>query len=218
MPTTVAELSTTRPRSIGVLQRHGIDFCCGGSQALEDACAAAGVSVAALLGEVDAAERAAGDPGVRWDREPLEALVGHLLERYHAPLRSDLETLEALAEKVHRVHGDKDQRLGTIRDRVLALRADLLLHLAKEEQILFPWTLRADAPAPRGPVAVMLREHDAAADILRELAALTDGYRVPEGACRTWTGLWETLERVDRELREHVALENNVLFPRALDR
>lgn len=218
MSVTVGELSTTRPLSIGVLQRHGIDFCCGGSRALDVACAAAGVDVDLLLEEIAAAERAATMPAVRWDREPLPALVDHLLVRYHAPLRADLQTLEALAVKVHRVHGEKDTSLERIREVVLALRSELLSHLAKEEQILFPWILRDDAPPPRGPVSVMLREHDDAGDALRELERLTDGYRVPDGACRSWTALWETLARVDVELREHIALENNVLFPRALER
>lgn len=215
---TVGELATTRPLSVGVLQRHGIDFCCGGATAFPEACAAAGVAPATLLDEIGALERSAAAPPTRWDLEAPTALIEHLITRYHHPLRLDLETLELLAVKVHRVHGAKDERLVRIRDAVSALRVELLRHLSKEEQILFPWIARADAPPPHGPVAVMFAEHADAGSALRELEQLTDGYRLPVDACRSWTALWDTLARVDRELREHIALENNVLFPRALER
>lgn len=213
---TVGELATTRPLSVGVLQRHGIDFCCGGATSFPEACVAAGVAPATLLDEIGALERSAAAPPTRWDLEAPTALIEHLITRYHHPLRLDLETLELLAVKVHRVHGAKDERLVRIRDAVSALRVELLRHLSKEEQILFPWILSANPVPPEGPVAVMLREHEAVGELLQQLGALTDQFTVPPGACATWTTLWTTLQRVDLELREHISLENNVLFPRAL--
>ncbi|MEQ1571282.1 MAG: iron-sulfur cluster repair di-iron protein [Myxococcota bacterium] len=210
---TVGELTTIHPRAVGVLHRHGIDFCCGGGRSLEEACAARGVDPAAVLAEVAAAERTTG-AGIRWDLQPVEALIAHLLERYHAPLREDLELVVRLAQKVRRVHEQKDPRLVEVESLILALRDDLLAHLEKEEEVLFPWIRRPGAPPPEGPIEVMRSEHDEVADLLRRLERATDAYVVPEGACRSWTALLETTARVDRELREHVALENNVLFPR----
>lgn len=216
MSQTIGELSTQRPVSTKVFQRHGIDFCCGGGRTLDEACALRRIEPALVLAEIAEEEARLETPTERWDLAPTSALITHLLDRYHAPLLEDLAQLEVMARKVLRVHGHKDTRLAPLVDLVLALRSDLEPHLAKEEQILFPWILSANPVPPEGPVAVMLREHDAVGELLQQLGALTDQFTVPSGACATWTTLWTTLQRVDLELREHISLENNVLFPRAL--
>lgn len=216
MDQTVGTLSTTRPHAVKVFQRHGIDFCCGGGRLLSEACAAKALDVDAVLAEIAAEEARATSPEVRWDQEPLPNLIAHLIERFHEPLWEDLPRLHAMADKVHRVHGDKDPRLAALASLVRAFREELESHLAKEEQVLFPWILRQGTPAPRAPITVMLHEHDEAAEMLAQLRALTDDFALPAGACNTWTALWQGLEAFDRDLREHIALENNVLFPRAL--
>jgi regulator of cell morphogenesis and NO signaling len=209
MSQTVGELSATRPLSTKVFRRHGIDFCCGGRVTLDEACAKRGIEPSAILAEI-AVEEGRGERPRAWDDAPLPDVIRHLLVRYHAPLREDLDQLEAMARKVHRVHGDHDPRLVVVLEKVLALRADLEPHLDKEEQVLFPWIL-SDPTPPEGPIAVMLDEHDAVGGLLGELDALTDHYAVPAGACATWTALWRALERVDVELREHIALEADAL-------
>ncbi len=216
MSMTVGELSTTRPHAVKVFQRHRIDFCCGGGLTLDEACAEKQLDVNALLAEITAEEGSATESAVRWDLQPMPDLIAHILERYHVPLWEDLERLEGMAHKVLHVHGHKDVRLTPLAKLVSAFRAELEPHLEKEEQVLFPWILRDDAVAPRSPISVMLREHDDVAYLLDQLVQLTGGYKVPDGACNTWTALWQGLEVFDRDLREHIAIENNVLFPRAL--
>ncbi len=218
MSQTVGELSTTRPHAVKVFQRHGIDFCCGGGRTIEAACAAKALDVDAVLAEIAAEESRATTPATRWDQQPLPAVIQHILDRYHAPLWEDLPRLEAMADKVFRVHGDKDTRLAHLSQVVRVARLELEAHLVKEEQVLFPWILRAGAPPPSAPIRVMLQEHDDAAVLLNQIADLTDHFTLPPGACNTWTALWQGLEGFDRDLREHIALENNVLFPRALAR
>ncbi len=216
MSQTVGSLSTTRPHAVKVFQRYGIDFCCGGSKALDEVCAAKKIDVDQVLAEIAAEEARNAEPAVRWDTQPVAAVIEHVLRRFHDPLKEDLPRLEAMADKVARVHGEKDDRLAALAQLVRELRADLDPHLMKEEQVLFPWILRAGAPAPHAPVQVMLRDHDDVAGLLARLVLLTNGFRVPSGACATWTALWQGLEAFDRDLREHIALENNVLFPKAL--
>lgn len=218
MSVTVGELSTTRPEAVKVFQRHGIDFCCGGRRTLDEVCRSRGLDADAVLHEIADEEARAVRPSTRWDEVPIGRLIDHLLTHYHEPLKEDLPRLEAMARKVAHVHGAKDEHLEALLALVLELRADLEPHLMKEEQILFPWIRRGEGPTPEGPVAVMLSEHDDVARMLEELRRLTGDFRVPAGACATWTALWRGLEAFDRELREHVALENNVLFPRALAR
>ena len=105
---------------------------------------------------------------------------------------------------------------GGMGSAVEALARDLLPHLMKEEQILFPWILSGRQPAPRPPILVMEHEHQAAGALLESIKALTDDFQPPVGACATWRVLYARLEAFDLSLRAHIHLENNVLFPRVL--
>ncbi len=213
---TVADLASRRPRSVAVLQRHGIDFCCGGKRPLVDACAKVGVEPATLLAEVAAAEDS-GDNSIRWDEAPLSALIDHLIARHHRPLDTELPRLEAMARRVLKVHGDKDpERFEKLLELVLALRAELEPHMVKEETILFPWILGGRGRDAGAPVRVMLMEHEAVGSLLASLREVTDDFVVPYMACGTWTALWQGLEALEADLHRHIHLENNILFPRAL--
>ena len=216
MSQTVGEISTTRPLAIKVFQRHGIDFCCGGKRPLEEACVARGLDPARVLEEIAVEEELAGPSPQRWDQAPLADVIEHLLQRYHAPLREDLLQLVAMARRVVEVHGQKDHQLAPVLAVVLALRADLEPHMEKEEQVLFPWILQGQGSRAYAPMSVMRAEHEEVGRLLAEARRLTANYTVPAGACATWTALWRGLERLEQDLVEHIALENNVLFPRAL--
>lgn len=215
---TVGELSTTRPHAVKVFQRHGIDFCCGGSKSLADACAPLGLAEATVLAEIEVEEARSVTSPRRWDEAPLTELIDHLLVRYHEPMAEDLARLEAMAERVFRVHGHKDDNLEVLLEVVVALREDLEPHLMKEEQVLFPWIRQGNGATAGAPIAMMRHEHDEVAVLLRRARELTNDYLAPDGACATWRALWKGLETFDQELVEHIALENNVLFPRALAR
>ena len=213
---TVARLAVRIPAASRVFQRHDIDFCCGGNRPLEEACVEAGVTASAILDEI-AQESATGPVGVRWDEQPLGDLVEHILEVYHRPLDEELPRLAAMVQKVFDVHGDKDpQRLGALRAVTLGLVAELADHMMKEERILFPWIQSGNGRMAGGPIHVMTMEHDSAAESLRRIRELTDDFVAPPHACNTWRALWLGLQDLDRSLREHIHLENNVLFPRAL--
>jgi regulator of cell morphogenesis and NO signaling len=215
---TVGELAAQEPAALKVLSRHGIDFCCGGGRPLVEACAQAGITVGALLDEVrreTAQPKTAEEP--RWAEEPLDRVIAHILERFHRPLHLELPRLSGLAQKVEAAHGPKDpERFRAIREAYESLRYELEPHLAKEEQILFPWIALGRGASAGPPIRVMLMEHETAGELLGQLRKLTDDYRVPEEACPTWRALWEGLERLEADLMEHIHLENNVLFPRAL--
>jgi len=213
--TQLRNIVTAQPTSSRVLQRHGLDFCCGGARTLDDACARLGLSADQVLQEIAATQ----DRGTsaRWDEVPVDELIAHILEVYHQPLPEELEQLQAMADKVLRVHGDKDpERLAKLADTVRAMTRDLLPHMQKEEQILFPWILDARQPSPQGPIAVMEHEHEQVAILLADAKALTDDFTPPPGACNTWTNLYARLEAFDLDLREHIHLENNILFPMAV--
>src|SRR5690606_3669224 len=136
---------------------------------------------------------------------------------YHRPLDEQLPRLLQQAEKVLRVHGDKrPEILEPLHEAVGLLVDELQTHMQKEERVLFPWILGGSGATAGAPVRVMVEEHDRAGELLAEIRQLTGGFVVPDGACGTWTALWQGLEQLERELHEHIHLENNILFPRAL--
>lgn len=214
---TVGELATTRPVSVKVLQRLGIDFCCGGARPLEEACAARGVALPTLLAEVDALEAAARPDDRRWDGAPLDALIDHILAKHHRPLDTELPRLDHLVRKVTGVHYTKDPAtMDGIRAAWAELVEDLVPHMKKEEQVLFPWIRAGQGTSAGGPVQVMEAEHEHVGAVLVALRRLTNDYVVPEEACGSWRALWQGLEALEEDLHRHIHLENNVLFPRAL--
>jgi regulator of cell morphogenesis and NO signaling len=153
----------------------------------------------------------------RWDEAPLGELIDHILTTYHRPLSEELPRLESMARKVLMVHGEKDpERLSELLSVYLALKAELDQHMAKEEQVLFPMIQKGLGSMTGGPISVMRHEHDSAAALLQRLRTLTDGYAVPADACNTWRALWHGLAALEESLHQHIHLENNILFPRAL--
>jgi regulator of cell morphogenesis and NO signaling len=220
--TTVAEIASALPSSVRVFQRHGIDFCCGGKKPLGEACREQGVSFAEVARSIAASAAEPAPDGRDWNREPLHALVGHIISTYHEPLREELPRLEAMAAKVSRVHGAKAEHLTRLEAIVTELSADLQAHMRKEEMVLFP-AIKAvegghDRPAIpiSAPITVMEHEHDHAGDLLAELRAITEGYTPPSWACQTFRALYHGLSELESAMHIHVHLENNVLFPRAL--
>ena len=227
--TTVAEIAGTMPRAIPVFQRHGIDFCCGGKRALAEICSEKGIGFDAIVGELEAADRRRSPGDTDWATEPLDALIDHILERYHKGLYEEMPRLEALADKVVSVHGaTHPDSLPAIRDTFRALKQELELHLEKEERVLFPYVRALEAASrglrqahtvplglASGATEVMEREHETAGLALKSLNRLTDGYRPPDDACGSFRALYAGLEIFEADLHQHIHLENNVLFPRA---
>ena len=228
--TQVAEIVTHHPGTTRVFQRHGIDFCCGGRRPLGEVLGERGLDPVLIRRELDEVLTGPADE-VDWSDASLTALIDHILERYHKSLREELPRLTAMAEKVLGAHGARFPAMVLpLVERLRTLRADLESHMMKEEQILFPYVatlekaLAADRPLPRapfgsalGPIHVMEAEHEEAGALLADMNRLTGGYVPPEGACNTFRGLLHGLAELEREMHLHVHLENNVLFPRALD-
>jgi regulator of cell morphogenesis and NO signaling len=212
---TLADIATTHPGAASVFYRHGLDFCCGGRRSLAEACSARGLDAAAVIEEV-AREEAVTTAATRWDLEPLPALITFIVETYHRRLREALPDLVRMAKKVEVRHADKAACPRGLADHLEAMHGSVLEHLAKEEQVLFPMILAGQGRLAVGPVHVMEVEHDEHGRDLQTLRRLTGDMQPPEGACPTWRALYLGLQQLERELMEHIHLENNVLFSRAL--
>ncbi|MEZ5291902.1 MAG: iron-sulfur cluster repair protein YtfE [Vicinamibacterales bacterium] len=212
---TLADLATALPGAAGVFYRHGLDFCCGGRRSLQDACAARGLDAGAVLAEVER-ETAATGQARRWDAEPLPVLVDHIVTTYHRSLRATLPHLIRMAAKVEMRHADKPECPTGLAARLTVMHEGVIEHLLKEEQVLFPMIVRGEGRIAAGPVHVMELEHDEHGRHLQEVRRLTGNLEPPEAACATWRALYLGLQQLERELMEHIHLENNVLFRRAL--
>ncbi|MCG3182835.1 MAG: Iron-sulfur cluster repair protein YtfE [Planctomycetes bacterium] len=216
--TLVGQLAAEQPLSTRVFARHGIDYCCGGGRPLGEVCSEKGLDAGSVVAEIEKELNAPGEQPTRWDNAPLPDLIDHILQAYHVPLWEELSRLDAMARKVHMVHGDKEpEMLAGIVDVFGGLKAELDQHMRKEEQILFPMILGGHGTMAGGPIHVMNHEHESCGEALRRLRLLTNNYDVPEGACNTWRALWHGLAALEHDLHQHIHLENNILFPRALN-
>lgn len=211
---TLADLAVTEPAAARVFHKNGLDFCCGGRRPLAEVCAERGLDATALLAEIEAGR---GDaPATRWDERPLPELVTFIVDTYHRRLREGMPELIALAEKVERRHGDKDACPRGLAARLHRAHAEVLDHLEKEERVLFPLLLAGQGQHAVAPIHVMEREHDDHGRTLEALREITNGYEPPAQACVSWRALYLGLEQFERELMDHIHLENHVLFPRGL--
>lgn len=212
---TLGQVATAHPASTLVFLRYHLDFCCGGGQKLSDACRDAGLDPKKIAAQIEA--EGATRPVERWDTKPLPELIDFILATYHAPLRIDLPALLEAARKIERVHRQKPtcpHGLASLLERVSEELED---HMVKEEQVLFP-VIHAGrrGPALQMPVRMMMQDHDDHGLNLRRLRELATDYVPPPEACATWRALYAGLAKLEADLMEHIHLENNVLFPRAL--
>mgnify|MGYP006272690665 CR=1 FL=1 len=212
---TLAELAVAHPAAARVFYRNRLDFCCGGRRSLADACKERGLDADDILDAI-AHEDPLPDDATRWDAQPLPRLVEHIVGTYHQRLRTTLPDLVRMARKVEDRHGDK----GTCPKGLAALleqvQAAVLDHLDKEEQILFPIVVRGMGANASAPIHVMEVEHEHHKENLLAIRALTADLTPPAEACTTWRALYLGLQQLEQELMEHIHLENNVLFRRAL--
>ena len=150
-----------------------------------------------------------------WRHAPMSELIEHILLRFHEVHREQLPELIRLARQVDETHGQRaDHPTGLVK-HLVGMYQDLLSHLQKEEQVLFPLLRHDESRKAQLPMLVMRHEHDAHGQGLQKLAQLTADFSVPEDACNTWRALYAGLVRLKEDLMQHIHLENNVLFPQA---
>ena len=228
---TVRELALENPSATRVFEKLGIDYCCGGSQSLEQACRAANLPMDQVLDSLEMAEQAAraAQKVHDWQREPLADLVAHISSTHHKYTREEIARLGPLFDKVCSVHGKNHPELLQVRVSFRGLAQELTMHMMKEEMVLFPYIVRMEEaviqnepalPPPFGsvqnPVAMMEQEHESAGNALRAMRAASAGYTAPPDACVSYQTLYKALAEFEADLHQHSHLENNILFPRAI--
>ena len=228
---TVRELALENPAATRVFEKLGIDYCCGGNKSLEQACRAANLSMDEVIDSLEMADHSArAVQAVReWQMEPLSDLVSHITNTHHKFTREELARLAPLLDKVCSVHGTNHPELHRVRTSFQGLVQELTTHMMKEEKVLFPYIVRMEEaviqkepilPPPFGsvqnPVSMMEHEHDSAGNALRAMREASSGYTTPPDACISYQTLYKALAEFETDLHQHIHLENNILFPRAI--
>ena len=227
---TVREVTTQVPESTRIFEKLKIDYCCGGGRPLVEACDSAGVEVDVVI-EMLADLRQPSESGViDFQKLSLSELITHIVETHHIFTRSEMARVEALIAKVLNAHSANHPELLKVQNLFQRLCADLKPHMFKEEQILFPYIVAMEQAVTNGrpfpfapfgtvknPVLMMTKEHDTAGEILCELRLVTADYRVPPDGCMSYHTLYRALEGFEKDLHQHIHLENNVLFPKAIE-
>ena len=225
----VGEIVAETPSCAREFEAMGIDYCCGGNRTLSEACTQSNVNVDETLARLQkSATQATSAEDKNWQALPLADLIAHINSTHHVFVRSECPRILALIAKVVGVHGKNHPELLTVQALFAALGEELQVHLMKEEQILFPYVLRMEEsviaseiapPAMFGtvmsPIRMMMQEHDGTGDALRSLRSVTGDYSVPEDACISYQTLYQALQDFEKDLHQHIHLENNILFPRA---
>jgi regulator of cell morphogenesis and NO signaling len=225
---TVRDLVLENPAAARIFEDLGIDYCCGGSRTLEEACARADLSFAEVSKSLETVTPIRQERD--WLAEPLFELIAHIKNTHHRYTKEEIRRLEPLLEKVCSVHGKNHPELLAMRETFAALAEELTAHLMKEEAVLFPYIVRLEEavianepvlPPPfgtvRNPVSMMMREHDDAGAALYRLRELSRSYTAPPDACLSYRTLYQALALFEADLHQHIHLENNILFPRALE-
>jgi regulator of cell morphogenesis and NO signaling len=227
---TVREIALEQPSSIRVFEHYGIDYCCGGRKPLAEACAASGTEVDAVIAALESAAGIPAPTAEDWSRRSMEDLVAHIVATHHAYVKRELPRLAVLAQKVVNRHGAARAELPAIQSALSKLDEELTQHLAKEEAILFPYIVQLERacadgiarPAPcfgtvANPIAMMTEEHDAAGALLAGMRRLSGNFTAPQDACPTFHAFYDGLREFEQDLHRHIHLENNILFPRAIE-
>lgn len=221
----VGELVAEQPNRAVVLERFGIDYCCGGNRSLSEACCERGIDPNQVLVEFERCPERSERSEPATASLTIAELTAHIVSVHHARLRKELPRIERLVEKCVAAHGARDARLLLLLDEFQSFADDLEIHMMKEERVLFPLAEgyeRGIVPSPlhcggiEFPIAVIESEHRDVAEALARFRKLTDDFTAPKDACATWRELIRSLRDLERDMHFHIHEENNLLHPHAL--
>ncbi len=223
---TVADVALTFPNAIDILNKYDLDFCCQGKVPFTEACRKLNLNSEKVWEEVlCASPKIAGNP-LNFESSNSSVLADFIVQHHHEYVREAVPRIRELLDKIYSVHADTNPELLAVRSDFESLAEELLGHMPKEEQILFPAIKRIEgqpiasvessiSPAALDmPILVMEEEHERAGTLIKSIRARTNHYSPPAYACPTFQLTYTMLQEFDNDLLQHIHLENNILFPR----
>jgi len=219
---TIGEIVSDNIRTANVFKKHDLDFCCGGGEKLETACENKGTDLDAIMADLELVingEKSTLD----YQSMPLDKLVDYIFEEHHKYIYVNGPITGEFINKVARVHGERHPETIEVAKLYNELMQDLHQHMMKEEQILFPYISQmvqnslANGAFVNGPISMMIAEHDTAGEILKKMSDLSNAYEPPADGCNTYRAAYANLKAMEDDIHLHIHLENNILFPKALE-
>src|SRR5579872_819184 len=228
--TKMKDIALANPAARQILADAGLDYCCGGGKSLHEACLHANVSSQEILNRLRENAKETGPEDLNWMAAPLCELTRHIREKHHRYVREAIPRMRALSDKVATKHGRNHTELLDIGKLFAEVGREMIMHMQKEEQILFPYidTLERAVNAHgsfeppffqtvRNPIHAMVKEHDAAGELVKQIRKASLEYTTPADACTSYKALYQDLREFEADLHQHVHLENNILFPRSVE-
>ena len=217
-------------RTAQVFERFGLDFCCGGKKSIYEACEKKGINPEYVLAELNNVSENGRIKVPDYQKWEPDFLIDYIINTHHFYLMKALPNILAHSQKVASVHGENHPEAISIADLFANLKEELEVHIQKEEKMLFPYIKnllqikknnnKIDFPpfgSVNNPIKVMETEHENAGDALGWINKLSNNYTIPEDACTTFRVLYQELKEFEDDLHMHIHLENNILFPKAVD-
>jgi len=225
---TIGEVVAWNLQTAKVFEDFGLDFCCGGKKTIQDACRERGINPETVLSNLVKIETTGGI-AAHYDKWELDFLADYIITNHHTYVLNEITTIEHHLEKVTAKHGEKHTELLRINSLFNELKDELVIHMQKEEKMLFPYVKKMviaknnslDFPFPpfgsiKSPISVMESEHENAGRLMSEIGKASNSYTPPEDACTTFRLLYNELAEFEADLHVHIHLENNILFPKSI--
>lgn len=228
--TNVKDIALSNPDARRILEDAGVDYCCGGNKSLHDACLHSDIPTEEILRRLHENTKHIGFDYENWASATLNHLTQHIREKHHQYVRDSIPRVHNLLMKVIAKHGQNHAEMAEIQKLFSEVGREMIMHMQKEEQILFPYidamersvNAHSSIEPPFfqtvvNPIQAMMKEHDAAGNLVKQIRKATCEYTPPADACTTYKALYQELQGFEADLHQHVHLENNILFPRAVE-
>ena len=226
----IGELVAKDYRTASVFKKYGIDFCCQGNRTIDEACQKKNIDSKSVVNDLDAIIQAQGENTTDYKSWPLDLLADYIEKKHHRYVVEKTAEILPYLDKICRVHGERHPELFEINEHFNKTAGELAMHMKKEELILFPFVRKlaqakqegSNVVAPpfgtvQNPIEAMMQDHTNEGDRFRKIEELSNNYTPPQDACNTYGVTLGLLKEFEQDLHLHIHLENNILFPKAIE-
>lgn len=230
MKTLIGQLVAEDYRLAAVFSKYGIDFCCNGKRTIEEACSEINISTNQIIDEINEVINEQGSEKIDYDSFSIDLLSKYIEQKHHRYVEEQVPVIKGYLKKISAVHGNRHPELHEILELFEATSAELTQHMKREELMLFPQVRKMYNDAQEGrdlqeppfgsfenPISVMMKDHTDEGERFRKIRALSNNFTVPEDGCNTYNVAYKLLEEFEKDLHLHIHLENNILFPKAIE-
>lgn len=213
---TIAQIVSDDISTASVFKKHNLDFCCGGGTSVENACKKANINPETVIADLQNHTSNNNTPNLNFKDWKADFLIDYIVNVHHTYVMEHLSIINEFSCKVAKVHGEHAPETIEIDNLFTALSNELIIHLEKEETILFPAVkakiLNPDFIYDEEVIKILEDEHDHAGTIVKRIQLISNNFTPPEWACNTYKALYHMLDEFINDLYQHIHLENNILF------